>query len=88
MLAAWVHVTFFSMAFLITSSLVTIRAFLATGSSRILYGYPSRLWTGHLGLPMTRTFRVSPTLGTVVVDSRPVRSYLHPLKAPEEEYRP
>jgi hypothetical protein len=61
MLAAWVHVTFFSMAFLITSSLVTIRAFLATGSSRILYGYPSRLWTGHLGLLMTRTFRVSPT---------------------------
>jgi len=42
-MAACVHVIFFSIAFLMTSSLVTIRAFLATGSSRIPYGYPSCL---------------------------------------------
>jgi hypothetical protein len=27
-------------------------------------------------------------VGIGEIDSRPVRSYLHPLKAPEEEYRP
>jgi hypothetical protein len=43
MLAACVHVIFFSSAFLMTSSLAIIRAFLATGSSRISYGYPSCL---------------------------------------------
>ena len=51
MLAACVHVIFFSSAFLMTSSLVTIRAFLATGSSRIPYGYPSCL--------CDRTFRTA-----------------------------